>query len=145
MLLCKVGILKAAGNGRPIEPVLEISAEELESARSENNARVLGKVAGDNSASGLLRVCQEDAAMGRMTPARPVSHELQDEAGQHVSPRFGIEQEKVDGSVKLRAIDDFTFSWLNGHTAASEKLRCDGLDLLFEVMRLQMENGSKVC
>ena len=70
---------------------------------------------------------------------------LQDEAGQHVSPRFGIEQEKVDGSVKLRAIDDFTFSWLNGHTAASEKLRCDGLDLLFEVMRLQMENGSKVC
>ena len=42
---------------------------------------------------------------------------------------------KADGSIKVRAVDDFTESMCNPCTKPTEKLRCDTLDLFFDVLR----------
>ena len=42
---------------------------------------------------------------------------------------------KADGSEKVRAVDDMTASGVNESTQQGEKLKCETLDLLFEVSR----------
>ena len=43
---------------------------------------------------------------------------------------------KADGSIKVRAVDNFTESMCNPCTKPTEKLRNDTLDLFFEVLRM---------
>ena len=42
---------------------------------------------------------------------------------------------KADGRPKVRAVDDMTASGVNESTQQGEKLKCETLDLLFEVSR----------
>ena len=42
---------------------------------------------------------------------------------------------KADGRAKVRAVDDMTASGVNESTQQGEKLKCETLDLLFEVSR----------
>ena len=42
---------------------------------------------------------------------------------------------KADGRAKVRAVDDMTASGVNKSTQQGEKLKCETLDLLFEVSR----------
>ena len=42
---------------------------------------------------------------------------------------------KADGRAKVRAVDDMTASGVNESTQQGEKLKCETLDLFFEVSR----------
>ena len=42
---------------------------------------------------------------------------------------------KADGLPKVRAVDDMTASMINESTQQGEKLKCETLDLLFEVSK----------
>ena len=127
-----------------MKPVQITSDVQLAAKRSVSNTRVLARLSQDANAEALLQTCHDDAALGRMAPPAPISLEAVDNAAAHLSPRFGVEQEKTDGTVKVRAVDDFTFSCLNANTAATEKLRCDGLDTLLKIMRLMVNKHGKV-
>ena len=54
-------------------------------------------------------------------------------------PRFAVENVKPDGSIKIRPVDNFSWSTLgkegsvNGHVHPCEKLKHDTLDMLVEV------------
>eukprot|EP00959_Pyramimonas_sp_CCMP1952_P099590 2082108-Pyramimonas_sp.AAC.1 len=50
-------------------------------------------------------------------------------------PRFGVLQPKPDGSLKVRPVDDFTRSRVNGACAPAEKLSVEGADQLVAVAR----------
>ena len=45
-----------------------------------------------------------------------------------------------EGQPKFRAVDDFTRSEVNANTAPTEKLGCDTLDMLWELMRSMKES-----
>ena len=70
--------------------------------------------------------------------------------GHLLHPRFAVEQERGDGSVKIRAIDNFSWSpaerrrdeSANGHTVALEKMEHDTLDDLLAALRcFRMKTG----
>ena len=128
----------------PTEPQLKVSMEQLAADRVSNNARVLERLSADVNDVALMRACMEDTTLGRMTAPRVLEGAGMLADSVHVSPRFGVAQEKSDGSLKVRAIDDFTFSALNAGTAASEKLKCDGLDILSQVMQVSIVTYNKV-
>ena len=82
-------------------------------------------------------MCLADVACGRMRGPWMLDSFWYPNSS-HLSPRFCVEQGvKESGELKLRAIDDLSFSSLNAATQATEKLRCDTLDGLFEVLRRQ--------
>ena len=87
--------------------------------------------------------------MGRMTWPEAVWDDCQHQWLLH--PRFGVVQARVDGSTKLRAIDDFSWSEngelaesVNGHTIPTEKLGHETLDHLAEAMALMVELTGEV-
>ena len=45
-----------------------------------------------------------------------------------------------EGQPKFRAVDDFSRSEVNANTAPTEKLGCDTLDMLWEIMRSMKES-----
>ena len=59
-----------------------------------------------------------------------------------VSRRFSIEQGRnADGSVKIRSVDDETDCGTNTCVKPAEKLRCDGLDVIFALAVLYVSLG----
>ena len=110
-LLAQVGVLPFAGNGKKGKVLeAEISVEELNVMRDDNNSDVLARLREDLYAEQLLqavywfvtrfrvcvllclgcKACHADAACGRMTALRPLS--LEDMVHANLSPRFGVEQ-----------------------------------------------------
>ena len=102
----------------------------------------------------------EDAKKGRMSMPVPLSEE--DVQQFALSPRFCVAQGHVlvspsvsyvcpfsalvvsgvdsEGQPKFRAVDDFTRSEVNANTAPTEKLGCDTLDMLWELIRSMKES-----
>ena len=82
--------------------------------------------------------------MGRMTAPRVYVPGECDDVLLH--PRFGVEQEREDGSKKVRPVDNFSWSRhskrkefakassVNGHVSPSEKLKHDTLDVFAQAM-----------
>ena len=78
---------------------------------------------------------------------QPIPVESRDLGQVLLHPRFGVEQEKPGGRVKVRAVDHF--SWctgrcgkvdsVNGHVAPCEKMTHDTLDSLAQVMSAFVE------
>ena len=161
LFLClQVGILAEAGNGRRIEAELSQDPSILVKQRVELNQCVLKRLEEDKWAEELWQMCADDAAEERMTYPEMLTSKIAVDT--NLVPRFCVEQGthissralqrgptchcssfvpgwKADGSTKLRAIDDFSCSQANMCTTASEKLRCDTLDTLLQVLRKQME------
>ena len=128
------GILHCSNNGTPIEG---LSAVEPPMETIANNTAVLERLSEDKYADELHTMCLADVACGRMRGPWMLDSLLYPNSS-HLSPRFCVEQGvKESGELKLRAIDDLSFSSLNAATQATEKLRCDTLDTLFEILRRQ--------
>ena len=128
------GVLHCSNNGTPIEglPAIEPPMET-----TANNKLVVERLSEDKYADELHTMCLADVACGRMRGPWMLDSLLYPNSS-HLSPRFCVEQGvKESGELKLRAIDDLSFSSLNAATQATEKLRCDTLDGLFEVLRRQ--------
>ena len=56
-----------------------------------------------------------------------------------VSSRHLLSGVKSNGETKFRAIDDFSRSGINACTVATEKLRCDTIDIFYETLRALAE------
>lgn len=153
-----LGELQRSGVGEPmcLDRVKSVAA--LQASCEKSNAVLVNQLREDSNASELLRITREDAAMGRMTEPVPVS--AIDTAQALLNPRFGVEKEKEDGEIKVRAVDHLSWSpgtqgdaempsrpckrarkeaSVNGHTVPAEKMRHDTLDSLAVAMRQYVE------
>lgn len=104
------GLLDRSGIGVPIDCA---AVPEAEATMREHclasNAKLLAKLREDPFAKDLMELTRKDAALGRMS--EPVPAELSQLGDVLLVPRFGIEQGlKEDGSVKVRAVDNFSWS-----------------------------------
>jgi len=153
-----IGELACSGIGEKLGDVARVdvvkSIEELRANRQRNNTALLSELREDIHSETLLELAREDAAAGRMCMPRVAGGaELQEWL---LNPRFSAEQEKEDGSTKVRAIDHLSWSpgsagtadvgpskskrarkaeSVNGYTVAHEKHRHDTLDVLIAAMR----------
>ncbi|CAK0791693.1 unnamed protein product, partial [Prorocentrum cordatum] len=146
-----LGNLEYSGNGRALSPEERAGDTGAELARLRAsalacNGLILASIRGDPLASELLRETREEADLGRMPPPRAFrpdisAAELAAAWGETIRlvPRFGVSQPKPDGSLKVRPVDDFTRSRVNGACAPAEKLSVEGADQLVAVARAFFE------
>ena len=148
-----IGELHRSGVGEPICVDRVKSVEALRAGCKYSNEALLRDLREDRNAEALLKSTREDAAMGRMS--NPVPIQKCDTSQILLNPRFGVEQEKDDGRMKIRAIDHLSWSpstqrrdgmeprpskkarkedSVNGYTAPAEKMSHDTLDVLAPAM-----------
>ena len=148
-----LGELALSGIGSPIDRDCVPSVDALRSSCLHSNTRLLAELREDGHAHGLVKATYDDAKLGRMSAPVPLEKDspLMQQVLMH--PRFGVEQERVDGTTKLRAVDHFSWSpasgsggaqgpasakkarkagSVNGHAAAAERMHHDTVDALVE-------------
>ena len=151
------GMLDRSGIGKQVDCP---SVPEVEDAMKEHclqrNKQLLDSLREDTFAAELMKLTLKDAKLGRMSTPVPV--ELCDLSQVFLVPRFGVDQGlQADGSVKIRAVDNFSWSpppvgcpsrrtkrevkvdSINGHCGAQEKLSHDHLDDLAHGMAAFLE------
>ena len=149
-----LGELERSGVGAPVCVDYVKNLDELRASCKMSNEALLRELREDSNANALMSLTREDAAMGRMTQPTPVG--MADLSDVLLNPRFGVEQDKEDGTKKVRAIDHLSWSpgtgsgegatprptkrarkeaSVNGHTAPGEKMKHDTLDMLATAMR----------
>ena len=83
----------------------------------------------------LLDITCTDAALGRMSAPRIINATDPVLADVNIAHLFGVEQGvHSDGARKVRAVDDETRAGVNPCCAASERLRVDNIDMLFNLV-----------
>ena len=137
-----IGQIDRSGVGTPTFPGNIKKENDLWNARAEHNRKMIGQLREDEHATWLHDATIADAALNRMSePKRIEDYDISELL---LQPRFAVAQIKPDRSIKLRAVDHF--SWcpsggekddsVNGHTAVSEKMCHETLDALSEALRL---------
>ena len=129
-----VGDMEYHGLGNRVCSSTGKSVEQLWEARHHHNEVLVSKLREDVDSTWLKEHTEEEARLGRTT--WPVCEE--DVGHVLLHPRFAISQLRLDGSVKLRAIDHG--SWapddegregsLNGFTSVADSLSHHTLDHL---------------
>ena len=142
-------VLDRCGQGDEVRAASAHDANSLWESRKISNEQLIGslkeqtEVVGANTgtvAEALLATTEQEASMGRVAKPRVlVDNEVPDDVLLH--PRFGILQEKEDGTVKVRPIDNFSWSRfgfrrgalrkahsVNGHTYPVDKVKHQNLD-----------------
>ena len=137
------GDLPLSGNGVPCSHPTPASPEVLQSKALSRNTKLFKRLNNDKFAKQLFDLTVHDAHLGRMTlPTllRVVSDTCP------LNLRFGVEQgiNKLDGSVKIRPVDDFSASGVNSCCRPLERLSTEGLDRLFLVCRHLVDAGGCV-
>ena len=115
---------------------------------------MLKRLRTDENADILLSMALSEVELGRLDG--PYAIDQLDLDAVAIAPRFGVVQGslnfvllqlyrlgmcillsgvKADGLPKVRAVDDMTASMINESTQQGEKLKCETLDLLFEVSK----------
>ena len=102
-----VGELERSGIGTPIDAV-QGSTDKLCQGVRERNAKLLESLVEDPNSHELLRIARADAGLGRMSIPEKLCGSVPDNVLLH--PRFGVCQEKSDGTRKCRAVDNFSWS-----------------------------------
>ena len=103
-----VGELDCSGVGTPTQVDLVKNVAELKASCQTHNTELLPQLREDSNANELLRLANEDAKLGCMSSPKPAqAHERSEIL---LNPRFGVEQLKEDGSVKVRAVDHLSWS-----------------------------------
>jgi len=130
--------LPLSGIGTPIDCTSNKCAEPLKKQCCHSNKALIKSMREDKNSNALLEATMADAALGRMTaPSEYDAASFQDVL---LHPRFGVEQEKDDGSTKIREVDNFSWSAIrgkraqtkpasvNGHVFPQERMKHDTLD-----------------
>ena len=149
-----LGELERSGIGTPIETV-QGSTDKLGQGVRERNVKLLESLVEDTNSQELLRIARADAELGRMSMPEKLGGSVPSDLLLH--PRFGVCQEKSDGTRKCRAVDNFSWSpgnpkyWqgnskkrqkvdsVNGATFTAEKMHHDTLDALVDAMRMHVK------
>ena len=141
-----LGVLKRSGIGAPLAVEEAKCSEQLRKDMAASNRALLQELREDELSHTLMKLTLDDASLGRMTHPQLIT----DNSSQSclLCPRFGVQQLKPDGRVKVRAVDNF--SWapgpaagkaaqklnsVNGHTMATEKLSHEALDQICAAMQ----------
>ena len=103
-----LGELSRSGVGEPTEVDCVKSVHGLKASCGSSNAILLKELRENDVSHALLKLTLDDAALGRM--AQPVPVKEMDLQQVLCNPRFGVCQEKDDGSCKMRAIDHLSWS-----------------------------------
>ena len=140
--------LETSGLGEPVASKARPD-DSLRENCQRNNDELAAGLRQDDNAEQLMELTLVDVELGRMT--EPVPYDAQDMAQVHLSPRFGVEQEKEDGRIQVRPIEHFSWSGghegraskqrrkeesVNGYTFPKEKMRTQTLDYLWTAMAL---------
>ena len=137
-----VGDLPRSGIGRAVEMELAASTDSLRASVEASNKLLLDSLREDEWSDQLYEITLKDARLGRMS--YPVEAKHADLKNTLLHPRFGVSQLKEDGTYKVRAVDNFSWSArvardkkkrgidgsVNAFTVAFEKLTHDSLDVL---------------
>ena len=129
-----VGDMEYHGLGDEVHAVTGKSAETLWDNRQQHNAALVSKLKEDEASEWVMQHTKEEARLGRTSwpkCGRDLGSAL-------LLPRFAVQQVKVDGTVKYRAIDHG--SWapgkegrqesVNGHTSIADSICHHTLDNL---------------
>ena len=136
------------GEATPTDDVKSIEA--IRKKRDKSNAALIKSLREDEHAGALLEATEADWIAGRMTEPVLVDEEIPVDVLLH--PRFSVAQEKEDGSLKIRPVDNMSWSdgdgsgnrkkkdikvgSVNGHTFPQEKMRPDTLDRFIGLLTL---------
>ena len=133
-----LGRAPMAFNGVPADFDEPTPVCELRARCAKQNSEVLKRMREDSKHSAeLWRQTLAEVELGRMTaPKKATAVDL---AAILLSPRFGAAQTKEDGSTRVRSIDDFSISLVNGAFKPCEKLRYDTVDILFELAKARAQ------
>ena len=103
-------MLQSSGCGKAIAVAEPMDAEAcLKDVCAVSNAQLLESLKEDEHAEGLMNLARLDASLGRMSEPVPADQCCLDKV--LLAPRFAVEQGvQVDGSVKIRAIANFSWS-----------------------------------
>jgi len=157
-----VGVLACTGNGKPIDGVeargiAKRIASLTGSGGIKTRIKTLKGLRADEHADKLMAIVEANAKLGRMSKPVCITPSVflqQDNSDRCFSKAFTVEQGvymfclvmfvcspsvlcaglKDDGDVKLRAVYNFTGSGVNEVTVPTEKLKCDALDALLELI-----------
>ena len=103
------GLLAQSGIGEEKECSAPPDMEERWLNRARSNALLLESLREDEFSAELMELTEQDARLGRMT--QPSIAESCYRSDKLLAPRFAVEQGvKSDGSVKIRAVDNFSWS-----------------------------------
>jgi hypothetical protein len=106
------GLLDRSGIGEVVEGADPPDITALWHRRQRSNRELLASLKQDEFSTELMALTVKDARLGRMSWLLPVEDfcpgDLSDVL---LAPRFGVEQGlKEDGSIKVRAVDNFSWS-----------------------------------
>ena len=144
-----VGQLGVSGIGTPLTVCKARPSDALKQGCVEHNGRLTQVLREDEHSEWLMAATTADARLGRMTA--PVIWDGHDDQCL-VHPRFASCQIRPDGSVKRRAVDNFSWSptalgkedSANGFTVIGEKMTHDTLDALSEASSLFVDRVGEV-
>ena len=103
------GLLERSGIGEAVKCDSKVEVESSREHLARSNGQLLASLREDAYAAELMSLTENDSALGRMSPPVPV--EQCDLGSMLLAPRFAVEQGlKKDGSVKIRAVDNFSWS-----------------------------------
>ena len=141
-------------------PLIDEGAEWSLGHCKASNEELFSQLRSDVNEEQLHQIACDDAAMHRMS--FPVRAEPGITGKVLCCPRFGVEQGvRPDGTLKLRAVDHFSWShanglrkrkrrdvkWasINGHFTPGVELKHDHLDDLLAAMKLQYVSTGQAC
>ena len=103
-------MLQSSGCGKANAVAEPMDAEAcLKDVCAVSNAQLLESLKEDEHAEGLMNLARLDASLGRMSEPAPADQCCLDKV--LLAPRFAMEQGvQVDGLVKVRAVDNFSWS-----------------------------------
>ena len=102
-----LGELERSGVGTPTEAV-QGSTDKIRQGVRERNEKLLASLFEDENSAELLQIARTDAELGRMSKPEKLGDWVPSDTLLH--PRFGVCQEKSDGTLKCRAVDNFSWS-----------------------------------
>ena len=143
-----VGRLPRSGIGLNVDAAGDVQPEALRACAVQRNDALLRSLKEADESCELMDMTYEDARRGRMSWPRVVDQLVSEPGLLH--PRFAVKQTRPDGTVKLRAVDHFSWSEnrqglsVNSETSASEKMRHDTLDKLGEVMKRLVKSTGQI-
>lgn len=144
-----VGDFDRSGIGEPVNIDDVMNADELWHDHVKNNSALVETLREDANADWLFEHTKAEARLGRMSGLVEATPAVV--SGCVLQPRFAVSQARPDGSVKLRAVDHFSWSdkkgkagSVNGCAAPAEKLKHDTLDALADAMCLFVERVQEV-
>ena len=109
--------LPLSGVGEAMPPDTAKWVDALRKKRGKSNEALIKSLREDEHADALMSATKADWAAGRMTEPVVVDETTPIDVLLH--PRFSVAQEKEDGSLKIRPVDNM--SWSDGDGVGKQK------------------------